>query len=72
MVFVVIGGVVAGLIAIGTVADSLTRRHRRASGKDSSWADPNGQSRWQAKASGDAAAAAQSAPPPSISGGGGF
>ena len=59
MVFVVIGGVVVGLIAIGTVTDSLTRRHRRAQAKGTAWADPNGQARWQANASGDAAAAAQ-------------
>lgn len=71
MVFVVIGGVVAGLITIGTVTDSLTRRHRREQSKGMAWADPNGQARWQANASGDAAAAAQTAPPPMIGGGGG-
>jgi hypothetical protein len=69
MVFVVIGGVVAGLVAIGTVADSLTRRHRRAHAKGTDWADPNGQSQWRADAAGDAAAAAQQAPPPMIGGG---
>jgi hypothetical protein len=70
MVFVAIGGIVAGLIAIGTVTDSLTRRHRRAKAKGTDWADPHGQSRWQTAAAGDAAAAAQLAPPPMIGGGG--
>jgi len=67
IVFVAMGGVVAGLIAISTVTDSLIRRRTQAKG--TAWADPSGQSRWQANAGGDAAAATQLAPPPSIPGG---
>lgn len=70
MVFVVIGGIVAGMVGFGTVVDSLIRRHRRTQAKGTAWADPHGQSRWQVAASGDAAAAAQLAPPPMIGGGG--
>ncbi len=68
MVFVAMGGVVAGLIAIGTVTDSLIRR-RRTQANGTAWADSSGQSRWQANAGGDVAAATQLAPPPSIPGG---
>lgn len=68
MVFVAMGAIVAGMAAVGTVVDTLIRRHRRTRARGTAWADPHGQSRWQVNASGDAAASAQSAPPPSIPG----
>jgi len=68
MVFVAMGGIVVGMVAIGTAVDSLIRRRRRTQAKGTAWADPHGQSRWQINAAGDAAAAARSAPPPSLPG----